>query len=104
MCTPKPSERTKVVAAQVTPDAHARVVAEARRRGVTVSAMLWEIIAPALAQMPPALTPEPAPPQPAPPPPARRIVFYAEERRDMTGIVMGDPPPERSALGRRHVR
>jgi hypothetical protein len=102
---PKPSGRTKTIGAIVTPDDHARFTAEARRRGVTVSALLYEIIAPALAKMQPAAPPSAAPRHSAAPrTAARRVVFDAEEARDITGIVMGDPPPERSALGRRAGR
>ena len=100
---PMPSGRTKLIGTMVTPADHARVAAEAARRGIAVSTLLGEILAPEIAKMPP---------PPPPPPPRRRaapeatetaarIVLGPPERRDMTGIIMGDPPPERSALGRR---
>lgn len=99
----KPATRTKALATQVTPDHHARVHAAAQRRGITVSALLWEIIAPALAELPPAA---PAVPRPRArrEPLVRPAVAAPAETRDVTAIIMGDPPPERSALGRRHVR
>ena len=103
---PMPSGRTKLIGTMVTPDDHARVAAEAARRGIAVSTLLGEILAPEIAKMPPASRPArpPAPRRRAAPEAtetAARIVLGPPERRDITGIIMGDPPPERSALGRR---
>jgi hypothetical protein len=104
--------RAKLVGAMVTPDEHARINAEARRRGVTVSAMLYDLLAPVLAQIPEAVAPPPPakrrqmPPAALPrravfPPHALRDVSAAAEGCDVTAMLMGDPPPERSALARR---
>jgi hypothetical protein len=106
---PKPSGRTKLIATMVSPETHARVMAEVRRRGVTVSVLLHDLLVPALAQLPTVADPATAPaPQPEPSRrprrgqrPLPRGIVGPIESRDLTAIIMGDPAPERSALGQR---